>query len=329
MISLYRRLPLKWKENDWLHLVPFSDVHRGSPDHDNLKYRKFLQRCVERKDVLVLGMGEYEDPMSTSERTAWKQKDWHDGTVATFEEGLRDKLDDHVKLLKPLADTGRLLGLGEGHHYYVFQNRYCRDCKFFPQKGDCPKVLSQVTAFKKACSKFIGNEVVGITSTEYICEKLGVPYLGFEFMLTVSLPNIHKRSKNEMSFRVWGNHGKAGSGRDKGIGTLRNLCSAYEADVYLMAHNHQKAVDRSIMLYQGRPRRKELDNQILPCHTRSVVLARVGGFLKGHTTSKYPSYTELRAYPPTDIGVINVSLCWRREQTEGRDRIELDIHVSL
>lgn len=297
MISMYRRLNLKWKENSWYHLTPFSDIHRNSPDHDSKRYEKFIKRCTEHEDTLVVGLGEYEDLMSTSERKHWRQKDWHDGTVFWFERNVMKQIEEHADLLMPLAKTGRLLGLSEGDHYYTFQHH---------EMG-----LWQ-----------------GKTTTEYLCHKLDVPYLGCMFLLTVAIPNARKGT-NDLQFKVWGHHGKTGGGKDKGMNTLRNLAGFYDSDIFLMGHNHRKAVDRdTIGGYQSRPVGKR-DKQILKWHPRLRVLARTGTFLRGLNESPYPSYTELAAYPPTDLGVINVAMNWKRERDNGTDRIKLDLHPSL
>lgn len=300
MFSHYLRLSnLKWKENEWYSLVPFGDIHYGSPDHDSNRYPKFIKRCVEKANTLVVGMGDYNELMSHSERRHWRQTEWHDGTVFRFEERVKELVEEHCRILRPLAESGRLLGLTEGNHYYRFEHMDMGILR-------------------------------GKTSTEYMCDLLKVLYMGEgEFMLRVAVPNARKGAE-DLKVTMLGHHGVGGgSGKDKGMNHLRNMCGYYPGvDIFLMGHVHRKAVDRDICLVQGKP--VNGSNQMLPIHHQVRVLARTGTFLKGFNQNRItPSYMELRGYPPTDLGVINIAMCWKRSQENGKDRTWLDLHPSL
>jgi hypothetical protein len=57
-----------WKIDKPLSLIPFGDVHRDSPAHSNKKWKEFCDYGASKKDAIFLGMGDYLDSFSTSER---------------------------------------------------------------------------------------------------------------------------------------------------------------------------------------------------------------------------------------------------------------------
>lgn len=104
-----------------LHLVIFGDIHRDSPNFADGAWDDFLKRgrSIASKSVF-LGMGDYIDSASASERACLGNGDLHDSTKKDLEMLAKDK----VKLLaKELAFMrGRLIGLVNGNHYFQFQS---------------------------------------------------------------------------------------------------------------------------------------------------------------------------------------------------------------
>lgn len=123
-----------------LNLIIFGDVHRDSPNHADGHWRDFLARARTVKDALYLGMGDYLDATSTSERECLGHisSKMHETFNADLNQLKEAKIDLIAKELEFMR--GRLIGLVNGNHYYEFQS--------------------------------------GINSDQKLCEKLGAKYLG-------------------------------------------------------------------------------------------------------------------------------------------------------
>jgi len=108
------------KINEPIYLIPFGDVHRSSPMCHEEKWRDFLQWAKNKKRCLFLGMGDYSDLASASERKILVNKDLHDSTTATINALYNSQVKQLVKELGFM--NGKLIGLLEGNHYAEFPN---------------------------------------------------------------------------------------------------------------------------------------------------------------------------------------------------------------
>ena len=122
--------PIKNVEvNKPIYLLPFGDVHKYSHMHDKTHWANFLKWAKDKERAYFLGMGDYFDLASTSERQIIHDGRLHESTINTFDELA---LGYVLKMAKELEFmTGRLIGLIEGNHYYTFQN----DGKWHPAKS--------------------------------------------------------------------------------------------------------------------------------------------------------------------------------------------------
>lgn len=119
------RIPIK--VNKPVRIVFFGDVHRDSPNHAKRKWQEFLEYARGLKDAYFLGMGDYVDSASTSERQCLANSAFHESTLQQIE----DLAEDKVKLLaKELSFMqGRLIGLINGNHYFSFPSGVNTDQK--------------------------------------------------------------------------------------------------------------------------------------------------------------------------------------------------------
>ncbi|MDD5006699.1 MAG: hypothetical protein PHS93_10245 [Candidatus Omnitrophica bacterium] len=194
----------------------------------------------------------------------------------------REEAEKFIKKVMPFKD--RILGLGEGNHR--------------------------------------GHLTSGITTTQYMCDRLNTKYLGYMcyFGLTVS-----PRSKRNTALQLvlLTHHGIGGNGRLAGasINRVEKLERIAVADIYMMGHDHQKGV---------RPLSK-----FVPCNkggfnirTRKQLLITTGGFLKSYMANM-PSYAVRVAYPPADLGCAKISVVVRRDRDGGNDMSYFDLHASV
>ncbi len=126
-------------ENKPFYILPVGDIHAGSPMHDRSRWESWLSWAESKKDALFLGMGDYFDLASSSERKVLSSHSGlHESTTSTLDSLYMSNVLDMVKDLKFMK--GRLIGLIEGNHYGLFQS--------------------------------------GMTTTQKMCEMLGTKYLG-------------------------------------------------------------------------------------------------------------------------------------------------------
>jgi len=123
--------------NEVHYLLPFGDVHWGNPLCDRGRWREFLKWAKEKPRSYFIGMGDYFDLMSTSERHAIENnhnvhdstENWKDSVL----EAMVKEFYEEIKFMK-----GRLIGLLEGNHYATFMDgstttqRLCQymECKY-------------------------------------------------------------------------------------------------------------------------------------------------------------------------------------------------------
>jgi hypothetical protein len=121
-------------------LFIFGDVHRDSPSHALTTWRESLARGKKLKNAIFLGMGDYLDATSTSERECLGHitPKMHDTFKHDINELKRAKVEMFAKEIDFMR--GRLVGLINGNHYYDFSS--------------------------------------GINSDQMLCEALGAKYLG-------------------------------------------------------------------------------------------------------------------------------------------------------
>lgn len=119
-------------------IIPFGDVHAFAPMWAR---DKFVKDCIEwskMNDTYFVGMGDFLDLLSGSERRELDLKKAHESTEATLEDYYLKKTEEFCEMIKFMK--GRLIGLVEGNHYIDFS--------------------------------------FGGTSTTYMCQQLRCPYLG-------------------------------------------------------------------------------------------------------------------------------------------------------
>lgn len=132
------RIPVVRAKGETIRLIVWGDVHRDSPNHADGEWESFLDYAKAQKDSWFLGVGDYLDSTSTSERACLGRltHEMHE----TFLKDMAALQDAKVELLgNELAFMrGRLIGLLNGNHYFSFQDgtntdqRLCRmlDCPY-------------------------------------------------------------------------------------------------------------------------------------------------------------------------------------------------------
>jgi hypothetical protein len=103
-----------------LKLIPFGDVHRDSDMHADSHWKEFLSYAKAQKNAVFLGMGDYTDGVSTSERIVLNNDGLHDTTRTTLADvykGVTKTLVNELSFMR-----GKMIGMLGGNHYFQFKD---------------------------------------------------------------------------------------------------------------------------------------------------------------------------------------------------------------
>lgn len=182
-----------------IHLVIWGDVHRDAILFGKEEWARFLERAKSLPSAYFLGMGDYLDSTSTSERSCLESSSQHlhdtiKNDLNKLQEAKIEMLAKELKFMK-----GRLIGLINGNHFYNFSD--------------------------------------GTNSDNRLCGKLDCKYLGVTAMIRITFapPN----GKQRKSFDIMAHHGQGGSRQFGGsINRVEQLKEWSVADLYIMGHDH-------------------------------------------------------------------------------------------
>jgi hypothetical protein len=112
---------LKTKVLDWapISIMPLGDIQAGSPGTDWERLNKHVQWGVKH-EVFWLGMGDYSDFLSPSNRRFLRNAGLYDTANQLIDEWHRKHLDQLKEVLAPTR--GMWMGIHQGHHYHEFED---------------------------------------------------------------------------------------------------------------------------------------------------------------------------------------------------------------
>lgn len=151
----------------------------------------------------------------------------------------------------------------------------------------------------------------GTNSEQYLCQILGIPYLGPAGLIRVEYSDTRgdiRATQVVFAHHAGGSRGSRTLGGD--VNSLTKMEQTVIADIYVLSHTHRRYGFKESKLAvstKGAPRLRE----------RTTVLVRSGAFLKGYkedtptvNAPHFPSYAEKEAYRPTDLGWVEVTTSW-------------------
>lgn len=205
--SLFETHLFEIKTSSWgkpIYICPFSDVHFGHPLCDLRKFREFIRWARTKERCYLLGVGDYIDAFSSSERMAlfdFKHK-IHRPTAKSIDDWMRAQTALFSEELKGFE--GRIIGLLDGNHSGLLES--------------------------------------GITTTQYLCEILGCRYLGISSFIRIVITQTASCNR-KLWVDVFAHHGRGG-GKSAGAGlnSCSDMMRIADADIYLSGHDHRKQV---------------------------------------------------------------------------------------
>jgi len=194
------RVEVEVEINKPFKLIPFGDIHRDSDLHADEHWRQFLAYAKKQENALFLGMGDYTDGVSTSERIVLANEGLHDTTRNTLKDvykGVSKTLVNELGFMR-----GRMVGMLGGNHYFDFGN--------------------------------------GDTTDHVLAAALNTKFLGVCSFIRLSFRfknRGHCRQSLDI-FAHHGKGG--GSLPGSTFNTLEKMATTAMADFYLMGHDHKK-----------------------------------------------------------------------------------------
>jgi hypothetical protein len=146
--------------NDVINIVPFGDIHRFAPLCNVEKWYESIERMksLDHDNTYFLGMGDYDDLMSASERAVFDNPKIHESTRETLDDFASAKTFELAKELDFMK--GRIIGMLGGNHYYEFPS--------------------------------------GMTSDHKLCEHLNTTYLGVSSVIRLSVSQGKRGSSSSL-----------------------------------------------------------------------------------------------------------------------------------
>lgn len=195
-------------------------------------------------------------------------------------------------------------------------------------KEDVRKLAKVLEPIKgRIAGAILGNHywqyLDGTNSEQYLCQLLGIRYLGPTGIVRLEFRDKSKDVRLMMVLYAHHSGGSAG-GRTAGgdVNALHRAETAFDADIYCLSHTHRRYAHREPVLgltRKGTPRLVE----------RPKVFIRTGAFLKGYredfpSTERphFPTYAEQKAYRPTDLGWVTcaVDVTYQRDHANGNKK---------
>ena len=112
------RYAIKAKHREPINLVFFGDVHRDSPNFADTAWKSFLTHAKSLPNPYFIGMGDYFDGISTSERRLFQGAGLHESTLINMEREAHSRITKMAMELDFMR--GRLIGLLGGNHFWPF-----------------------------------------------------------------------------------------------------------------------------------------------------------------------------------------------------------------
>lgn len=180
------RVP-NWQMGKTMTLVPFGDIHHDSPAHSEEAFTKFIDHVRTMKDVLFLGMGDYMDSFSTSERIIMYDTRLHDSTRRREEKESQGRVKSLAAKIQFMR--GKLIGLMGGNHFPLYSD--------------------------------------GTTGDQLLARELGTVYLGACCAIRITFScHGHTVASVDIFAHHGRGGGTTAGGRFNSVEKLRNICDA-------------------------------------------------------------------------------------------------------
>jgi len=137
----------------------------------------------------------------------------------------------------------------------------------------------------------------GTNPTKRMCKELETEFLGYSGLIRLVLSENKSRIRTVI---IRWHHGWGGGSRTQGADLTKFSKDMlyWDADVFLYSHVHRKQSDRI-------PRLGLSGKKLI---AKPMLLGICGTFLKTYSETGDPSYSEVKGYPPTELGGLTLNI---------------------
>lgn len=270
-----------------IKIIPFGDVHRDSEMHAHSTWQDFLAYAKAQKNAYFLGMGDYTDGISTSERAILNAANLHSTTKISMG-------DMYKGVVRTLANElgfmrNRCIGLLGGNHYFDYND--------------------------------------GQNTDHLLAAALGTRHLGVHSFILVRLMVGERRSTSGspryVPLWIQAHHGLGGGAlAGSQYNPIQKMGHMFpRAHINLMGHSHGKGCNGGNVVLVPR------DTKDFPFFTideQPSWQGRTGSFLKVYEDGK-SSYNVDACRSPNALGWIEFEVTPKRVVEDGRDHLTLSI----
>ena len=181
-------------------LAPLGDIQIGAAAFDERRFLRDLTRIP--KDAVYIGMGDYVDSVSPSNRKILSALQAQGALYDTFWDDNNKINEQHLTSIQTHLEhtTGQWVGLLEGHHYWTFLDKAAKTYE---------------------------------TTDQLLAYELETEFLGSAGVFEIHYGNDHVK-------RVHAWHGQTGGSTEAGVVNAMKKNSWARADLYLQGHTHRK-----------------------------------------------------------------------------------------
>lgn len=270
-----------------IKIIPFGDVHRDSEMHAHSTWQDFLAYAKAQKNAYFLGMGDYTDGVSTSERAILNAANLHSTTKISMG-------DMYKGVVRTLANElgfmrNRCIGLLGGNHYFDYND--------------------------------------GQNTDHLLAAALGARHLGVHSFILVRLLVDGKTngSRKTAHIPLWiqAHHGLGGGSlAGSQYNPIQKMGHMFpRAHINLMGHSHGKGCNGGNVVLVPREIK---EFPFFTIDEQPSWQGRTGSFLKVYEDGK-SSYNVDACRSPNALGWIEFEVTPRRVREGGRDYLTLSI----
>lgn len=266
------------------NLYPVNDVQVGNAGYDAKRFREYGRKFALDPIGRGLGLGDYTDGISPSNRAAIKAAtiagNWYDVGQEMLLEAAQQQANRFIHDASPFA--GRTDAWLKGHHFYDY-------------------VVQQLD----------GTGIIRSTDLD-IADALGGPYLD-DTSDKKQMALITYKLDRGRQCRVLALHGEGSSTTEAAaLNRLIKLMASFQADIYITAHHHKLFATKRPLLRSDPNRETHLNHS-------DALLVAAGSWMRGYVEEE-ATYAEAGIMAPMAIGapVINVKAIGNRIELEAR-----------
>lgn len=252
-------------------IIHASDAHIDGASHDDKLFAEIIQRVKKEQDTYLCLPGDLGDPDRPSTRSRRKIT-FADRPEVLSHEDMKDLayIDKYlIPKFAPIAD--KVIAMLDGDHFIRFNT--------------------------------------GMTSTQYICERLKIPYIG-ERVGAVRLQFLaDDNGKNRCAYDILMRHGVGGTGSaGNSVNALIKQNTNFEGfDCYVGGHNHKLDIHAEQVMAANFERKRWQGRTVLYCRAGSCL----SSVRRGVNT-----YAEKSEYNPLPTGYIEHKIITGRTHSD-------------